>query len=173
MNEIAELQFFLNGFKPAYISDIAREHKELKNYPSVKLGMKNFLYFQDESKKELFVEKLEYHKKKGGSYKFKLLGETFGYPPDAIEIFSSITAEDITKGRVPKRFIVDYYGLNFISYEMTLLNDLKWLEQQYKISKSYRGFIRIKTLDVLDEKEISLKYDELPKVEVLVKRMIR
>jgi hypothetical protein len=172
MNEITELEFFLNGFKPAFMSDANKEYKELKKYPFVKILGNNLLYFTNESKKELFRERLEFYKQKGGNYKFKLLGETFGYPPEAIEAFSSITVEDLKEGRTPKRFLIDYYGLSFIGYETTILNDLKWLEGQYKIPKSYKGCINIKSLDVLNEKEISIKYDELSAVEVLVERMV-
>lgn len=172
MNGKTELEFFLNGFKPAFTPDVEGECEELKNYSFVKLAGNIFLYFQNESKKELFRERLEFHKQNGGNYKFKLLGETFGYPPEAIEVFSSITVEDLKQGRTPKRFLMDYYGLSFISYEMTILNDLRWLEEQYKIPKSYKGCINIKSLDALNEKEISIKYDELSAVEVLVKRMV-
>lgn len=146
LNNSLELRFFLNGFKPAIIRN-KYISPELKTYPYIEWGELQRLYFQTEEKKTEFLASAKENGKRAFDIDMESLGKALGYSPFASAVFGKKTDEILHNQSTEKRFLLNYYGLRFVTFETTIVSDLHWLIETYPIPKHYPGMIRITDFD--------------------------
>ncbi len=123
--EVEALEFFLNTPKPVVSVDfsIYNKYKQIfEEYPFKYLNQYNDSKIYKSvtiAKNEEFLQTFIEANNTKTNYKFKLLGELFGYPETAVLYFLN----DNTKG---ERYVINYYGLKFICK----ITDIKQVESE-------------------------------------------
>jgi hypothetical protein len=131
-DEEKELKFFLNGHKPAIIpknkSSIIYKNLSKKNYMYCYSGWVGMpMYFQNLHIAARYMSSLAV-----GADVNILNGITLGYPLDSVLRFSKLLSNDEMEEGIT---YINYHGLYFATFQDLVPDNLKWLDEFYKMPK--------------------------------------
>ena len=142
---MSEMQFFLDGYKPAILPEKDKEHHyRLRTFPSA-YYKNSRIYFQTQLLKERYLQFMLDNEKwlleKGPNYAaahhtrtLEILGMTMGYPPTSIKVFPV---------PIKERVQINYYGLSFVTKAHLVESNIEWLKSEYPVPSDYPGTIEI------------------------------
>lgn len=124
--EYTQYTLFTSGVKPAYFTD--SDTQLSKKYPYTILD-NNYIFFQNEQMKKEFTDQIQATEKNSPEY-HRIIGETLGYPPQAINFFvQCMENKELEK----KRAYFNYAGINFTANVEQALEITYWLWKNIRI----------------------------------------
>jgi hypothetical protein len=168
-------RFFLFGIKKVLYGNedhLKRFEILIKNYPFIDkelfppLGDDGYLFFYDEETKEkMYVEYLEpnKHVEKWSPDYDRIIGTVLGYPPKAVEFYSSGRSK-----KYPEKVIYYHFcGVECVGSVDDMVDDIQWLWNTYPYPDA----------DVLcieyNRQYIEFEYGEIEKVKEVQKSAIK
>jgi hypothetical protein len=151
MVRLVDVDAFLLGIKPAHYGNTGclttmKYINRLTRYPYVqneKIAISDddyFLFFQNHELKNDFLNKLDHVASQSPEF-HELLGLTLGYPPAAARFFAvSQTRPELGVYKVA----IHYAGIRCVSHINELIENAKWLWDQYIEKEDMRILIGIK-----------------------------
>lgn len=149
---------FLSGVKECILIDDTQLAQKLINKRIPRKTYKrrfmdrhvnDYWFFKNQNVKREFLEMNIHNKLKNGIFDHLSMGKILGFPPKAIEMFSSGLFES------SDRIGMDYCGMYFMSYKQTIVEDLSWLFENRFLPLG-KGFEIV--IEFHDTKK-SLRYD--------------
>lgn len=131
--DLTAYKAFTTGIKKAYLVNELRERDEYSylagKYPGAKIDDERCIFFQTGELRDEFMSRFDGIEPDSPEY-HRLLGQTFGYPPQAIEFFIQ-RMEDPTLDK--KRAGFHYAGLNFVGNVEQSLEICYWLWKNVRV----------------------------------------
>lgn len=102
----------------------------------------DYWFFQSEQIKIEFEKEIINEIVTQGQFNDEKIGMFLGFPPAAVRNFAKLQ-RDRDCGLYERRVGVDYAGIRFMSYEDSILEDLKWLKDNLEIPIEYKAHLGI------------------------------
>jgi hypothetical protein len=129
----------INRLKDNYLySTSDRKNNAIRSYKHVT----DYWFFQSEQIKLEFEKEVISEIITNGIFNDEKIGMFLGFPPAAVRNFAKLQ-KDKECGLYERRVGVDYAGIRFMSYEDSILEDLKWLKDNLKIPNEYKAHLGI------------------------------
>lgn len=142
---LSPAESFLAGIKPSCYENLSRLKpdvlEKLEKFPRFSLYPGYDIFFRDEESRDSFAAAIENLPRDGADFN-RILGETLGYPPLAVDFFAKKVSGEISREEFTARKVsVHHAGVSCIGDVRDIVDNIRWLWSRYPCD----GISRVQT----------------------------